>query len=217
MSRMIPAKSCLALARGGNGLSMASVAVLSVPPVWPWSSWVSRSGARKPSRCGPVMSRPPEPCRPSVAVCCREPRVAKKVARTTGRAGCSSSWTDSSSTIPPKATLASQSLMVAAAKAGYDKAVLARQAAEVALKEYQEGTFIQEKQACETEIKLAKAELEARIGRSNPPRNAMPRSSKSSNGSVRISRPNGNTKRRSSRLSCNKRKPSFTLESAQSN
>ena len=57
--------------------------------------------------------------------------------------------------------VASQSLMVESAKAGYQRAVLTREAAEIALKEYQEGIFKQEKKSCETEIKLAQVELES--------------------------------------------------------
>ena len=62
---------------------------------------------------------------------------------------------------PTEGDVASQTIMVAAAKAGYDKAVLARQAAEIALKEYSDGIFKREQKSCETEVESAKADLEA--------------------------------------------------------
>lgn len=85
---------------------------------------------------------------------------------------------------PTEGDVASQTLMVASAKAGYDKAVLVREAAEVALKEYQEGTFKHEKQSCETEIKLAKAELESADRAVAPAREHFAKIKQASNGSV---------------------------------
>ena len=63
--------------------------------------------------------------------------------------------------IPADGDVASQSLMVESAKAGYQHAVLAREAAEIALKEISGGSSRQEKKSCETQIKLAQVELES--------------------------------------------------------
>jgi hypothetical protein len=57
--------------------------------------------------------------------------------------------------------MAIQGLMVESAKAGYDHALLVREAAEIALNEYREALSKQEKKSGETEIKLAQVELES--------------------------------------------------------
>jgi hypothetical protein len=62
---------------------------------------------------------------------------------------------------PTEADMAIQTLTVESAKAGYQHALLVREAAEIALKEYQEAEFKQKKRSCETEIKLAQLELES--------------------------------------------------------
>lgn len=63
--------------------------------------------------------------------------------------------------VPKEGDVASQSLMVESAKARYQHAQLAREAAGIALKEYREGTFKQSKSSCEAELKLAQVELES--------------------------------------------------------
>jgi hypothetical protein len=62
---------------------------------------------------------------------------------------------------PTEADIAIQSLMVESAKAGYQRAQLDRETAEIALAEYKEALFNHEKKSIETEIKLAQVELES--------------------------------------------------------
>ena len=57
--------------------------------------------------------------------------------------------------------LAVQKLHIEAAKAAHQRAVLTREAADIALKEYQDGVFPQSKKACDAELELARAELES--------------------------------------------------------
>ena len=68
---------------------------------------------------------------------------------------------DVGSDVPAEGGEASQSLVVESAKAGHQQAVLNREAAQIALKEYQENIFKRDKESYETEIKLAQAELES--------------------------------------------------------
>jgi hypothetical protein len=62
---------------------------------------------------------------------------------------------------PTADDVAGQSTIVESAEAGHQQAVLAREAAEIALKEYKEGLFKQEKKVRETEVELAQGELES--------------------------------------------------------
>jgi hypothetical protein len=62
---------------------------------------------------------------------------------------------------PTDADIAIQSLMVESAKAAYQRAQLDRETAEIALAEYKEAVFNDEKTSIETEIKLAQVELES--------------------------------------------------------
>jgi hypothetical protein len=57
--------------------------------------------------------------------------------------------------------LAVQKLRIEAAKAAHQGAVLAREAAEIALKEYQDGVFPQAKKASDAELEMARVELES--------------------------------------------------------
>ena len=62
---------------------------------------------------------------------------------------------------PAEADVASQSLTVESAQAGLQQAVLARDAAAIDLKAYEEGIFPQQKKTCEAELAMAQAELES--------------------------------------------------------
>ena len=85
---------------------------------------------------------------------------------------------------PNEGDVTSQILSVASAKAGYDKAVLVREVAEFALKEFKEGTFVNDKKACETELELAKAELESAERAVEPARDHYARIKQVGTGSV---------------------------------
>jgi hypothetical protein len=62
---------------------------------------------------------------------------------------------------PTADDIALQVTQVEVAKVGVQRALLLREAAEIALKEYQEGVFPQEKKACESEMEMAQAKLES--------------------------------------------------------
>ncbi len=70
-------------------------------------------------------------------------------------------------------------LQVESAEARYKSAKLDREAAKLALREYDKGTFVREQAIEESEIQCARNKLEARGKRSRKPRNDSPTSGRS--------------------------------------
>ena len=71
--------------------------------------------------------------------------------------------------------LASQGLMIESAKAAYQAAKLRREAAEIALREWEEGNFKQQKAFAVEEIKLAQGERKSAEARVAPAKERYPK------------------------------------------
>jgi hypothetical protein len=117
---------------------------------------------------------------------------------------------------PAPGDVASQSLAVESAKAEQQKAILVRQAAEIALKEYQDGSFKQEKKTCETEVELAQAELESAKGAVQPARERYAKIKQASTGSVGDLVAEWQFENAEISAQFQEKKAKFTLETAQS-
>ena len=80
--------------------------------------------------------------------------------------------------------LSIQQIMIESAKAKLDQAVLNREVAEIALGEFEKGTFLLDKATAEAELKMARAELERARQNIEPAKDRFARIQKASKGST---------------------------------